>query len=137
MAAIAVNPFQLTDATLTIGTDNYEAHVSKVEFVPSAPSATFKGLTPTAQHTFTGAPTWVCNLTFAQDWSTVNALSRYLFEHAGEEKVVTFAPVKGGKTITATVVLQPGAMGGDVDAVPTATVALGVKGKPTLQAAGA
>ncbi len=134
MAQIAVNPYQLTDCLFQVEADNYEAHVSKVEFAPTSTSAQFKGLTPAAVFTFAGAPTWVCNLTFAQDWDTANSLSRYLFEHTGEEIEVTFEPVKGGSAITATLICQPGSIGGDVDAVATSTVALGVKGKPALEA---
>ncbi|WP_449279626.1 hypothetical protein [Leucobacter sp. GX0328] len=133
MPAIAVSPFQLTDCLFTVEADNYEAHVSKVEFAPTSASSTFKGLTPNASFTFTGAPTWVCNLTFAQDWNTPASLSRYLFEHTGEEVDVTFEPKKGGPAITATIVAQPGSIGGDVDAIATSTVALGVVGKPVLE----
>lgn len=133
MPVIAVHPFQLTDCLFTVETDSYEAHVSKVEFAPTSTAAKFKGLTPTAVFTFAGAPEWVCNLTFAQDWDTPNSLSRYLYEHAGEEIAVTFEPKKGGSAITANIVAQPGPIGGDIDAVAVATVALGVNGRPTLE----
>lgn len=133
MASIAVSPFQMTDCLLTVEADNYEAHVSTVEFAPSSTAAQFKGLTPSAVFNFAGAPTWTCNLTFAQDWSTANSLSRYLFENAGAEIDVTFEPVKGGPAVTATLVAQPGSIGGAVDSVATSTVALGVVGKPTLE----
>ncbi|WP_024357801.1 hypothetical protein [Leucobacter chironomi] len=133
MTQIAVNPFQLTDCLFTVESDNYEAHVSKVEFVPTSTSAQFKGMTPSAAYTFAGTPTWVCNLTFAQDWNTPDSLSRYLFEHTGESIDVTFEPQKGGPAITATLTAQPGSIGGDVDAVATSSVALGVVGKPVLE----
>lgn len=135
MPEIVVSPFQLTDCTFQVAADNYEAHVSKVEFAPSSTSAKFKGLKPSAVFTFAGSPDWVCNLTFAQDWSTANSLSRYLFEHTGEAVEVTFEPKKGGTAITATIIVQPGSIGGDVDAVATSTVSLGVQGKPALEPA--
>lgn len=133
MPAIAVSPFQMTNCLFTVEADNYEAHVSTVEFVPTSKTAEFKGLAPTSVHTFAGAPTWVANLTFAQDWTTANSLSRYLFENAGEEIDVTFEPVLGGPAVTATIIAQPGSIGGAVDAVATSTVSLGVVGKPTLE----
>ena len=35
MANIAVTPFALTDSTVKVAADNYEAAVSSVEFAPS------------------------------------------------------------------------------------------------------
>lgn len=133
MAFINVSPFQMTDCLFTVEADNYEAHVSTVVFVPSAPTAEFKGLSPNAVHTFTGSPTWTANLTFAQDWATAGSLSRYLFENAGAEIDVTFEPVKGGPAITATLIATPGSIGGAVDSVAVSTVSLGVVGKPALE----
>ena len=132
MAAIAVAPFLLTDVTLLVGTDNYEAHVSTVSFEPSSSVVNWNGLTPASSFSFGTNPVWVCNLTYAQDWTTPNSLSAYLFAQAGTEKAVEFVPVNGGATIEATLIIQPGAIGGDVNAVATASVSLGVKGKPTV-----
>lgn len=132
MATIAVNPFLMGDCTLTVELDNYEAHVSTVEFAPTSQPVTWKGLTPTAVFSFGTNATWVCNLGFAQDWATADSLSRYLFEHEGEEIDVVFAPKAGGPTVSATLIVTPGSIGGAVDAVAVSTVALGCKGKPTL-----
>lgn len=134
MAQIAVNPFLLTDCLFQVEADNYEAHVSKVEFAPSSSTSTWKGLTPAAVFTFAGASTWVCNIEFAQDWDTAGSLSRYLFENEGGSIAVTFEPKKGGSAITATIVVVPGSIGGAVDGVATSSVALGVKGRPALEA---
>ena len=103
MANIVVAPFALTDATLTIGADGYEAHVSAVEFVPSSSVVTWKGLTPTSVHTFAANASWTCNLAFAQDWATENSLSRYLFEHEGDQVAMTFHPTAGGPGFSASV----------------------------------
>lgn len=134
MASVTVNPFLLTDCLFQVEADNYEAHVSKVEFAPSSSSTQFKGLTPTAVFTFAGTSTWTCNLDFAQDWDTPGSLSRYLFEHEGEALDVTFEPKKGGSAITATIVAIPGSIGGAVDGVATSSVSLGVHGRPALEA---
>lgn len=136
MSTIAVNPFLMGDCLLQVEADNYEAHVSQVEFAPTSQTATFKGLTPTASFTFGSNATWVCNLGFAQDWATPASLSRYLFEHEGEEIDVVFTPkASEADTITATLIVTPGSIGGQVDSVAVSTVALGCKGRPVLSAA--
>jgi hypothetical protein len=132
MPVIAIDPIILTDVKLTLGTNDYEAHVSKVEFAPTASVVVWKGLTPTSTHSFPTRATWVCNLDFAQDWETVNSLSQYLFENEGDQVVATFEPVDGGAGFTANLLLTPGSIGGTVDQVPTSTVSLGVNGKPVL-----
>lgn len=130
MAQIAVDPILLKDVLLSLGTDSYEKHVSQVEFVPTAQIVNWKGLNPASVFAFPTAATWVCNLTFAQDWETTNSLSRYLLENAGEEVAATFEPVNGGAGFTATLIIVPGSIGGQVDSVAVATVSLGVKGAP-------
>lgn len=137
MAQIAVNPFIMKDCTLTVAADSYEAHVSAVELVPSSSTVNWKGLTPAAVFSFGTNATWVANLSFAQDWATANSLSRYLFENEGEEIEAVFEPVAGGPSVTATLLIAPGSIGGAVDSVAVSTVSLGVKGKPALEAVGA
>lgn len=131
---IIVNPFILKDCLFQVADDNYEAHVSQVEFTPTSSPVTWKGLTPSAVFTFGTNATWVCALAFAQDWNTANSLSRYLFTNEGNEVVVTFEPVAGGPAVTATLIVTPGAIGGTIDSVAVSTVSLAVKGKPALEA---
>lgn len=134
MAQIQVNPFILSDTTLKIAADNYETSVSSVEFQPSGGTVSWKGLSPAAVFTFPQSVTWACAIAFAQDWETEDSLSQYLFEHQGETVAIEFAPVRGGKSIYANIVIVPGSIGGAVDAVAASTVTLGVVGKPTFQA---
>jgi len=131
MTVIGVSPFVLKDVTLKIDSDNYEAHVSQVEFQPSTSQVTWKGLTPTAVFTDSGAPTWVCVLAYAQDWETTNSLSEYLMDHANEKVTAIFEPINGGTSFTADVIISPGNIGGTVDGVAVGTVTLGVDGAPT------
>lgn len=138
MAVIAVTPIIMNDVVLTIGTDNYEAHVSKVVFTPSAEVVKWKSLTPTGTHSFPTTADWVVDMDYAQDWATVNSLSRYLMDNEGTSKTMVFKPKKPtttGPTWTATVYITPGAIGGEVDGVATASVQLGVSGKPVLTTA--
>jgi hypothetical protein len=131
---IAVSPFVLRDCTLKIGADNYEAHVSQVQFNPSSSTQTWKGLTPTAVFTDVTTATWTCTLAYAQDWTTPDSLSLYLHEHEGDEVEVVFVPRKGSgqPSIEAALLITPGAIGGTVDAFATASVTVGVNGKPEI-----
>lgn len=135
MAAIDISPIILTNCKLKVGDDNYEAHVSRVEFTPSAQTVTWKGLTPTSVFTKVSRATWTCTLEYAQDWETTNSLSQYLHENEGSEVAAEFVPEDGGATWEATLLITPGAIGGAVDSVATASVTLGVSGKPTLEPA--
>jgi len=130
MATIAASPFVLRNVLLTIGTDNYEAHVSQVEFVPTASSVSWTGLANNTV-TSTTTATWVANLSFAQDWVTANSLSQYLLANEGEVVEVTFKPADGGPSFTSDVTIAPGGIGGTAGAFAVGTVALGCT-KPVL-----
>ncbi len=134
MASPAGQPIILTDIVLTVAADNYEAHVARVEFVPTATLVKWKGLTPTSVFQFPTSTDWALNLDYAQDWATASSLSQYLFDNEGTSKVVTFKPKKPATgtapTWTATVFITPGAIGGAIDTVAVASVTLGVQGKP-------
>jgi len=132
MANIAVAPFALTDATVKVAADNYEAAVSAIEFVPTVPTFNFTGLTPASVFNFAGAPSWVVNLSGAQDWATATSLSNYLLTNAGKTVEMQFAPIKGGKTYKANVTIVPTNIGGTVNSVPVFSVTLQVQGQPTL-----
>lgn len=130
---IEVVPIVLKDVLLQLGPDGeYQKHVSGVEFVPTASAVNWKGLSPSAVFSDIGAATWVCNLSFAQDWVTPDSLSRYLFEHEGETVDAVFEPKLGGPGFTAKLVVTPGSIGGAVDSVAVSTVGLGVSGRPVL-----
>lgn len=124
MVAVAVSPFVLRDVDLVIGADNYEAHVSQVEFVPSATALTWTGLANNT-HAATATATWTVTLAGAQDWATANSLSQYLHENEGETVEVTFTPATGQGTFTATVTISPANIGGTGGAFSVFTVSLG------------
>jgi hypothetical protein len=130
MALITAAPFPLTDATLKVAANNYETSVSSVEFVPTVPSFSWKGMTPTAVFSFPGSASWVCNVSAIQDWETVDSLSSYLLDHAGETVEMDFYPQNGGQGFRATVTLVPGSIGGAIDTVPIISVSLQVQGTP-------
>lgn len=132
MAQIAVQPIYLKDVVLTVDGDTYEKHVSGVTFTPSVTSATWKGLEPSAVFTNVGSSTWMIDLAYAQDWETTDSLSAYLFANEGAEITLSFVPVTGGGTWSATVIIVPGAVGGAVDSYAVSTVSLPVQGRPTF-----
>jgi len=132
MAVVPLTPFGLTDVTLKVGADNFEATVNAVEFVPTTPTFNFTGLTPGAVYNFSGAPAWVANVGGAQDWTTATSLSNYLLANAGKSVVMDFAPIKGGKVFRATVTLVPTNIGGTVNTVPVFSVSFQVQGQPTI-----
>ena len=130
MAQIGITPIVLKDVLFQVASDTYEKHVSQVEFIPTAQTVNWKGLTPSSVFTDISTATWVCALSFAQDWATADSLSRYLFENEGAAIEVTFRPKVAGPGFTATLIVTPGSIGGRVDAVAVATVNLGVRGRP-------
>lgn len=130
MAQIEVKPIVLRDVLLSIAADDYEKHVSGVTITPATGSVTWNGLSPDATFTFPTATTWALQLDYAQDWDTVSSLSRYLFDNEGAEVTMTFEPERGGLGWEVDVFIVPGSIGGQVNAVATATVTLGVTGRP-------
>lgn len=139
MATIAVQPILLTNIDLKIAADNYEAALSKVQFDPATAIVKWKGLTPASVFNFSTSADWTVTLEFAQDWSTTNSLGQYLLANAGKTVVMTFKPQKPATgtspTWTASVIIAPGAIGGAVDTVATASVTLAVVGVPALTVA--
>lgn len=137
MPEITVRPFIMRNAIIQLGTDDFAAAVSTAAITPAGGTADFKGLKPEAVFTFPQASTYVLEMTYAQDWNSATSLSRYLWEHKGETVPFTLNPddtsadtTVGSTSWSGTVAIVPGAVGGDVDAVATATVSLGIVGEP-------
>lgn len=133
MAAVIAVPFVLKDATFQVGTDNYESNVSTVKFTPSVTTVTWQPITPANPFQDSSAPVWSCEISYAQDWKTANSLSQYLLTNQGTQKVVVFKPqgvTTGSPIWTATLIIVPGDIGGDVSTVQVGTVTCGVVGVP-------
>lgn len=133
---VSAKPFTLKDVSLLIGPSatNYEfkTSVSAVTFTPATSQVSWTGL---GGNTFTdvSTATWTVTLEYAQDWDTTTSLSRYLHANEGTTVDCTFKPKSAGTpTVTAKVIIVPGAIGGTVNAVATASVTLGVDGKPAI-----
>jgi hypothetical protein len=133
MPEIAVAPFVMKDAIVQIVADDFAAACSSVALNPTSSTVTFKGLKPGAVFTDVSQATWALALTFAQDWVTPGSLSRYLFANEGQTKAAVIKPQSGvGPSFNVNIVITPGAVGGAGEQVATATVTLGVSGRPEL-----
>lgn len=138
MTQIVPVPVALNDVVLVVGTDNYEASVSKVQLDPTVVNAVWKGMTPTAVIPVVGSISWALTLDYAQDWASATALANYLFSNAGQTKTITFKPKKPtttGPTWTVTAVIQPGPIGGELDSIAKGSVTLQIVGQPVLTTA--
>jgi hypothetical protein len=132
MPAIAVAPFVLKDATFTVALDQYEAHLSQVQFDPSVQTLTWQGLTPAASFSDVSSPSWAATLSYAQDWTTPDSFSQYLYDHQGETIAATFTTNPGAGSWAVNLIVTPGAVGGQVNTYAVATVTLGISGAPVF-----
>lgn len=132
MAAISPNPFMMQDVILTLGANSYEATVSSATLTPANSTTTWKGLKKGSTFTFASFATWSLDLDYAQDFTALTTLSNYAFDHEGEDIAFELRPKGTGTSgFSGTCILSPGAIGGAVDGVATATASFPVKGKPT------
>lgn len=136
MAEIAVQPVILQDMVVKIGADDFAAAVSSAIITPAGSIVTWKGLKPESVHAFPVAPTFTLDLEYAQDWAGTTSLSRYLWDHQGEViEDVVLEPESGvGTRWTFDMIVATGAVGGAVDTVGTASVSLGISGRPVPSA---
>lgn len=134
MATIAAVPFVMKDALVTIGADSFQKAITKAVFTPSSSVITAKAIAPGAVYTDVEAASWTLDLEWLQDWATASNLGKYLHDNEGSSVAMTFEPITGGATITATVVITPGPIGGGVGEFAPASASLGVTGKPTIGA---
>ena len=127
MAKIAAKPV-LFKAPVSFGTDEYTAHLSRAEFVPTQPTAAFTDLDGVT-HNLGGTSAWVFEIAGVQDYETLNSLSRFLRDHEGEEIDVSFP--FGGEQHEATVVAGAVSIGGVTNTPALFARALPVQGKVT------
>jgi len=133
MATVNVQPLFLSDTLLSLGEDEFAAAVSSVIFTPAADRVTFRGGRPDAVFSASNSAAWTADITYVQDWTSEVSLSRFLFENEGRSIEAVFTPQNGdAATVTATLSITPGAVGGAIGAHATATVSLGVVGRPVI-----
>lgn len=127
MPTLEVQPLVLKDVELILDTagNDYRKHASGVTFNASSSQTTWTGLGGNT-HTDSQTPTWTVTIDYVQDWDSPDSLSRFLYEHEGEEIPVTFRPKSGvGPSFTSNVTIIPGSIGGQVNAYATTSATLG------------
>lgn len=135
MALVPVQPYIFKDAVLTIDGNDYAPGASTIALVPTTQQTTQKwqGLTPDSSFsdTVTEPPSWVLNITMAQDTDDAS-LHTYLNTHVGDVESIVIQPKRGSgqKTYTVEATIVPVQIGGDVNTIQTASVSLPVTGQP-------
>lgn len=135
ITTVDVDPLFLNDYTLVIDDDEFAAAISSATFTPKSSIVNFQGGRPSATFNFPTPATWTLDLEYAQDWSAATSLANYLHTNEGLIKAATFVPNVAddeSPTVTANIIITPGAIGGKAAAVATSTVSLGVNGKPVI-----
>lgn len=136
MATIPAKPFLMQNAVLKIEDDDFAAACSAIALVPTSSAVIFNGLKRNSS-TFPTVATWVCTITYSQDWETAAALAQYLHDNEGLKKEAQIIPNADeddeaiGKGFDVVLVIAPGQIGGTVNQVASSTVSLGVDGKPS------
>lgn len=120
----------LNDVVVTIDGDSYQPAVSSVSIVAANSLVRFKGMTPGASYSKPTASEFSFDLTAAADWEDPDSLANRLYDGAGDEVTMTFAPKAGGTSFSGTVVLVEPSVGGSEGGIETFSVSLGVIGKP-------
>lgn len=126
MAKIAAVPV-LFKAPVSIGSDEYTAHLNQAQWDPTQPTSSWTDLDGKTTN-FGGSSGWVLTLAGAQDWATVNSLSHFLIANEGEEITVTFE-VPGG-TWTGVAIAAAVTIGGNINTPAAFTKALQGVGAP-------
>lgn len=129
MAKIAAKPVRFK-APVSVGADEYTAHLNQAEFQPTQPQSSWTDLDG-KETKFGGESGWVLALGGAQDWETLNSLSQYLNSHEGEEVEVTIG-LPGGAVATGTVVCAAVNIGGTINTPMVFSKTLACQGAPVI-----
>jgi hypothetical protein len=118
--------FKLSGAT---DTDDFTPHISEIRLTPSTPSGSWTGVSGNVISD-QGVATWTAQFGAIQDLDTAGLL-RWLLANQGKKADVTAILATGAGTITCTVTLAAGEIGGAVGADPlTFTTPMAVDGTP-------
>ncbi|RDV44139.1 hypothetical protein DOE76_13930 [Leifsonia sp. ku-ls] len=132
MASVPVTAFVMGECDFIIEDDNYSAALSSAAIQVDQGTVDWAGMAAGSSFTFPTTPKYSIPITYAQDWASDDSLSVYLWTNKGQTKNVTFAPKKGGRSWTATVIITSGNVGGALNSVADASVTLAVIGEPVM-----
>lgn len=131
MTVVSINPRVLKDCIVKFGaTNEHQEEITSVTVTPSTSIVTETAVAPGSVYTDQTPATYTLDLEFLQDWETADSLANYLWANEGDNETLIFEPIAGGQTLTATVILTPGSIGGPGGAFPKSSVSLGISGKP-------
>jgi hypothetical protein len=133
MATVVATPYFIGASTLTIEEDEYTTAITSAVLNPTTPTAEFIDIGG-GSVSFTGDPTWVADIGFAQDWETDDSFVHYMRINRGQKKVAKLTPKNGGRGVEFTIVCQPTAIGGAARSVATSTAQFRVDGQPEWDA---
>lgn len=122
--------YVVKNSTCTFGAGDYAIQLNKARLVPDTPVQTMRTLVPAGIVQDVDDPVWTLELGGVQDWTIAQGLSRYLFDHHGEEVVVVLTPKSGGVSATATVLAMATEFGGEQGEWATIDLELPVQGQP-------
>lgn len=125
MAVIAAN-IRLITCTISVGTDDYSAHIQDYSIDPTPVTAEFTDVTGKVTR-LAGQSGWAVTLNIVQDFGAPG-FARKLFTDEGTNVVLKI--VDGPTTWTQTVTLVAPKIGGATKAVGISTVVLPCTGKP-------
>lgn len=129
ITTVPVAPMVPKDWDVIVAGSNHKMAVNKCELVPATQTQSWTGGGGNS-HTDQTTPTWSVNVDYAQDWDTEGSFAQYLFDNAGETVALEFRPRSGGVGFGALVIITPGTIGGSINSFMTASITLGVDGKP-------
>lgn len=120
-----------TTGKLTVDADDYTAAVTSVALVPTAPTASTTDIGGGVTQ-FVGQNSWVAQITYNQDWKTVDSFSQQLIEWHGQTKTFTYTPDDGGQIATFTARVLAGQFGGAAASIHSSSVNLPINGQPAF-----
>jgi hypothetical protein len=126
MTQIAADPRAHKNLRVKIGVNNFELHVSNVNFGHTPPKpVSWQGGTPDAVYTDATASTeHLCNITLVHDYENEDSAYNFLRGHEGETAEIQFKPAADGAyTETSTITLVSPNPGGAYGAFGESTVA--------------
>lgn len=129
MTVIAPAPVTMNDATLKIGTNNFEETIASAQLNPTQPVTRFNGI---GGNTLVsgGTPTWQLAVNCLQDFETATALTKIALAGAGTIVACELYIAAGGTGYSFDVMLAPPVIGGDANAQLTSPFTFEVIGQP-------
>ncbi|QEO08888.1 hypothetical protein [Protaetiibacter larvae] len=125
MAQIPLAARPQKDIRVKVGADNYEKHVSDINWPSNQTAQSWHGGTPDAIAPDLSEGDQVCNLTFIQAWDDEDSFCRFAFDHAGETVTISYKPhADSDVEFTAEVTLIRPQIGGKVNQFNESTISM-------------